>query len=120
MQVLTIRHFGRQWYFKHAHGWGQPRGRAIRQACLAHIMPHLGSRGLVSLKASHVRRWLKALLAEQTTITVLFAAYTLRALLEAAATQKHLSASQWEELRRSLAHGTVMAMGKHHSVETDQ
>jgi len=117
MTALTIQEFGRGWYFKQAPGWGPRRSRAIRRVCLESIMPLLGTRSLAGLKVTHVRRWLRELVACKSTITVHFAAYTLRALLEAAQKQGHLSPSQWDELRTLLAYGAVEALCTRHRAQ---
>lgn len=117
MKLLTVQEFGRGWYFKQARDWAPRRSRAIRLTSIRHIVPFLGDRPLATLKATQIRRWLRDRVTRASSVTVLFAAYTLRALLEAAHAKGHLSSAQWEELRACLSHGAVVALCRRRPVK---
>lgn len=116
---MTLNIFGRRWYFEQADDWSHGRRRAIRWICIRHIMPALGKGTLSQLTTSHVDRWLKQLIAEESTITVLIAASTLRTLLEAATAQGYVSPSQWTQLRSRLSRDSVATRCQHHHAKTE-
>lgn len=116
---MTLNKFGRRWYFVQANSWRLGRRHAIRWACIRYIMPVLGERALSQLKTSHLDRWLKRLIVDESTITVLFAAYTLRTLLEAATAQGYVSLSRWNQLHSNLSRHSVETRCRRHHAKTE-